>query len=73
MRSVIYQLQSDDFPRIRIGIDKPPQGWDLADFVLSRFSSEERVNVEEAIDKAVGAVETIIKSGVDAAMNRFNR
>lgn len=72
MRSVIYQIQSDEFPRIRIGIDKPPQGWDLANFVLSKFSSEERKNVEEAIDNAVSAVETIIKLGVDSAMNRFN-
>lgn len=73
MKSIIYQIQSDDFPRIRIGVDKPPQGWDLANFVLSKFSSEERKYVEDAIENAVGAVETIIKSGVDNAMNRFNR
>lgn len=72
MRSVIYQIQSDDFPRIRIGVDKPPQGWNLADFVLSKFSSEERKIVEDAIENAAGAVEAILKSGVDNAMNRFN-
>lgn len=72
MKSVIYQIQSDEFPRIRIGVDRPPQGWDLANFVLSKFSSEERKIVEESIESAVGAVETILKASVDNAMNRFN-
>lgn len=72
MRSVIYQIESDDFPRIRIGVNKPPQGWDLADFVLSKFSPDERKNVDMAIENAAEAVEVILKSGVDNAMNRFN-
>jgi len=72
MRSVIYQIQSDDFPRIRIGVDKPPQGWELADFVLSKFSPDERKIVDKAIENAADAVEVILKSGIDNAMNRFN-
>ncbi|WP_043582291.1 aminoacyl-tRNA hydrolase [Acetivibrio clariflavus] len=72
MRSVIYQIQSEDFPRIRIGIDKPPQGWELADFVLSKFSADERKSVEEAIENAADAVEVILNSGIDKAMNRYN-
>jgi len=72
MRSVIYQIQSEDFPRIRIGIDKPPQNWDLADFVLSKFSTDERKSVEEAIANAAEAVEVILNSGIDKAMNRYN-
>jgi len=72
MRSVIYQIQSEDFPRIRIGVDKPPQGWDLADFVLSKFLSDERKIVDDVIENATRAVEVILKSGVDNAMNRFN-
>lgn len=73
MRSVIYQIQSDDFPRIRIGIDKAPEGWELADYVLSRFSSEDRKIIDESILKAAEAVAAIIKYGADAAMNTYNR
>jgi len=73
MRSVIYQLQSDEFPRIRIGIDKPPEGWELSNFVLSRFSGDDRKKIEEIIGKAADAVEEILRSGIDQAMNRYNR
>lgn len=73
MKSVIYQIQSDEFPRVRIGVDKPPEGWDLANFVLSRFSNEERKTIEESLLNASNAVEAIIKSGVDAAMNKYNK
>jgi PTH1 family peptidyl-tRNA hydrolase len=69
MKSIIYQLQKDEFPRIRIGVDKPPAGWDLANFVLSKFSDEERKKVEEVIQSTVSAVEEIIKSGIDLTMN----
>jgi len=73
MRSVIYQLQSEEFPRIRIGIDKPPEGWDLISYVLSRFSADERKKIDEAVEKAADAVETILKSGIDSAMNKYNK
>ncbi len=72
MKSLIYQLQSDQFPRIRIGIDKPKPGWDLAGFVLSRFDKEERASVDESIDRAAKSAVEIIKNGVDSAMNKFN-
>ena len=41
MKSVIYQLHSQDFPRICIGIGKPPEGWELSDYVLARFRDDE--------------------------------
>jgi len=72
MRSVIYQIQSEDFPRIRIGIGKAPEGWDLADYVLSKFNADDRKVISESICKAADAVVTIIKSGVETAMNKFN-
>ncbi len=72
MRSVIYHLQDDRFPRVRIGIGKPPEGWDLVDFVLGRIRSEEADALKQAVVKAVEAVETIIAEGVETAMNRFN-
>jgi len=72
MRSVIYQIQSEDFPRVRIGIGKAPEGWDLADYVLSKFNADDRKVISESICKAADAVVTIVKSGVETAMNKFN-
>lgn len=72
MKSVIFQLQKDDFPRIRIGIDKAPEGWDLADYVLARFNSEEGKIIGAGISNAADAAEAIVISGVNTAMNRYN-
>lgn len=73
MRSVLYHIQSEDFPRIRIGIGRPPEGWDLADFVLGRFNDDDRKSVNESIEKAADAVSLIVKAGVEAAMNSYNK
>lgn len=72
MKSIIYQLQEDTFPRVRIGIGKPPENWDLADYVLSRFGEEERPTIIESIKKAAEAVSAIISLGTETAMNKFN-
>lgn len=72
MKSIIYQLQSDDFPRIRIGIGKAPEGWDLADYVLSRFSGDEAKAIHESVKRAADAAAAIIGTGVDIAMNLYN-
>lgn len=71
MKSVVYQLQSDRFPRIRIGIGNQKKG-DLVDFVIGGFSKEEVPVLEETVTKAVGAIECMLESDVDIAMNRFN-
>lgn len=72
MRSVIYHLQTEEFPRIRIGVGSPSAKWDLKDYVLSPFSSEELPLIEEACKMAVMGVELIISEGVAAAMNKCN-
>lgn len=72
MKSVIYQLQSDDFPRIRIGIGKAPEGWDLADYVLGRFNGEEAKVISQSVERAAAAVVEIITGGVASAMNLYN-
>lgn len=73
LKSVIYQLNSDNFPRIRIGIGAPSnKNYDLADFVLGKFSQEEIPVLEEAIVKASEAAAEIIQNSVDSAMNKFN-
>ncbi|MGF6374977.1 PTH1 family peptidyl-tRNA hydrolase [Clostridiales Family XIII bacterium PM5-7] len=71
MKSVVYQLQSDRFPRIRIGMGSEKKG-DLANFVTGGFSKEEVSILEEAVSRSVNAVECIIESGIDIAMNQYN-
>ena len=72
LKSIIYNLNRDDFPRVKIGIGDKMEGQDLADFVLSRFSKDEREIVDEIITRAALAVETIINYDIDKAMNEFN-
>ncbi|NLG25024.1 MAG: aminoacyl-tRNA hydrolase [Clostridiales bacterium] len=68
MRSVIYQLQRDDFPRVRVGIGKPSQGWELADYVLSRYhTAADRQAAFDAYLAAAHAIEALISRGVPAA------
>lgn len=72
MKSIIYHIETDDFPRIRIGVGKKHENQDLANFVLSRFSNEETEDINIAIKKAAEAVLSIVKDGVDNAMNKYN-
>lgn len=72
MKSVIYQLQTDQFPRIRIGIGKAPEGWDMIDHVMGRFSSDERKIIDDSIDTAAEAAVTIASQDVAKAMNLYN-
>lgn len=71
MRSVVYQLKSDRFPRIRIGIGNQKKG-DLADFVIGGFSKAEVPVMEETVMKAVSAIECMVEEDIDIAMNRYN-
>lgn len=71
MKSVIYQMQDDKFPRIRIGIGRNPD-LELADYVLQKFSKEDREEINNTIMTAANAVEEIITNGVDSAMNKYN-
>ena len=72
IKSIIARLGTLKFDRIRVGVGDKPEGRDLVDHVLGRFSSEDRVKIEETIIRACDALETIITDGVDTAMNRFN-
>ena len=73
IKDIIRQLGTEKFLRIKVGVGAKPQGWDLADHVLGRFSTEDRKLVDEAIAKAAKAVDIIISQGTDAAMNEYNR
>ncbi len=72
LKSIIYHIQSDEFPRVKIGIGKKHENQDLADFVLSRFSKEERIDIDSSILTAAEAVETIIGEDINKAMNKYN-
>lgn len=71
MKSIIYHLQNDKFPRIRIGMGRNPD-MDLADYVLQHFSKEERDIVAPIIESAAEAVEELVKNGVNSAMQKYN-
>ena len=70
--SIIDALESDRFARVKIGIGRPPEGVDPADYVLAPVSARERAVLEEAVQQAVRAVECWVGEGLMAAMNRFN-
>lgn len=73
IKDIIRQLGTQKFIRIKVGVGAKPKGWDLADYVLGRFSDTERKDVDAAIKRACEAVELILSHGVDAAMNEYNR
>ena len=74
LKSIIQHLGSDRFPRVRVGVgEKPHPDYDLADWVLGRFSDEDQKTIGEAVRRAADAVECLIGEGCDKAMNRFNR
>lgn len=73
IESLLRHLDGDSFNRVRLGIGRPPAGWAVPDYVLSRFRPEEQPLLQEALDRAADAVEGILSLGMANAMNRFNR
>ena len=72
IKNIISHVGTQEFLRIKIGVGEKPQGRDLADYVLSRFSKEERELVEEAFGKACEAAAMMVQGETDRAMNQFN-
>ncbi len=72
LRSVLDALGTEDVPRLRIGIGRPPAGVDPADYVLTPFTPDERAVVEPALDRAAEAAEVALREGLQTAMTRFN-
>lgn len=73
MKNIISQLGTDVFLRVKVGVGEKPRQFDLADYVLSHFSKEERAQMEEGYEKALHAVEMLLAGQVEAAMNEYNR
>ncbi len=73
LADILQALGSEDVPRLRIGIDRPPPDWEVTDFVLSRFGKSERETMEAAVKTAADAVEHWLVHGILSCMNRYNR
>lgn len=74
LKSIIQQLGTDQFPRIKMGVGpKPHPDYDLADWVLGKFSPEDSKLMDEAAEKAAEAIEVLLQEGFDKASNRFSK
>lgn len=71
LKSIIYQLETQEFGRLRLGIGEPAR--DSVDFVLSDFSGDEREELETVFARAREGIDVWIESGIEEAMNRYNR
>ncbi len=73
LKNIIYQLSSDQFPRVKIGVGKKPHPeYDLAAWVLSDIPQSEWKSFEESLERAANAVEIILSGDIDRAMNLYN-
>ena len=74
LRHIVQCTGSGDFPRVRVGMGAPPPEWDLADWVLSKFQTEEERKIAyDAYLTAADAALCWAEHGIDVAMNRFNK
>ena len=72
MKSVVNELGTTEFARVRVGIGQPDFKLDMINYVLGHISDEEQQILKKGVDKAANAVEEIIKNGIDIAMNKYN-
>lgn len=73
IKSIIAHLGTDVFPRIKVGVGEKPRDWDLADYVLARFPSEEQAKVRESLEDCSNACKIMITSDIETAMNQYNK
>lgn len=72
LKSIIEWLDTQDIPRVRVGVGKLPEHGDMIKHVLGHFTDSDRKLMEEGFEAAASAVEEIITAGIDSAMNKFN-
>lgn len=72
LRDIIYQLNSDNFPRIKLGVGAKPQGYDMADWVLGRLPEDDQKKLSSRFDDVAAAIALIIDGRCEEAMNKFN-
>lgn len=72
LRDIQARFGDGGFVRVRVGVSRPPPGWDTADYVLATWTKAEADELDAIVDRAADTVEAIIRHGVIEAMNRFN-
>ncbi len=72
MKSVVHELNTQNFKRVRVGIGMPEEKQDLVEYVIGAIPKEDRTELEKATDLAKEAVACIVKNGIDKAMNQYN-
>lgn len=74
IKSIIYQLNSDNFPRIKLGVGAPKhEDYDLKDFVLGHFANDEAEGIISAVKSVPDIILSIIRHGCDKAANKYNK
>ena len=73
MKSIVNNLNSEDFPRIRVGIGRPKDEFDRIDYVIGKIDDEEFIDLQNGQDLAIKAIEYWIKNGIDNTMNVYNQ
>ncbi len=72
LRDIERALATNQYPRLRIGIDPAPPRVPGRDYVLGRFTEDQRMRIDPAVDRAAQAIECWMRNGIESAMNRFN-
>jgi PTH1 family peptidyl-tRNA hydrolase len=72
LRDIQRVLGTNQYPRLRMGVDAPPEFVPGRDYVLGRFTPDQRKQIDPALDRAAGAIVTWIDKGITTAMNQFN-
>ena len=72
MSSILERLGTDEFPRLRLGVGRPPGQMQAPDYVLQDFSNSERTLISETLNRAMEAALTFVTEGLNAAMNKYN-
>ena len=73
MKSVVSELETEDFSRIRVGIGRPKAGTDIMEYVIGNIPDEEYMKLQESQEKAVEAIVYFLENGIDNTMNIFNK
>ena len=73
LKNIILHLGTDQFPRLRVGVgEKPHPDYDMADWVLGKFSKEDRKAIDAAVERSLDAIQCALSQGIDQAMSRYN-